>query len=58
MRTAKYNEYLELAVKMELLYRSGMNPLDPVMRSIERRLEKLYKQLCKQEQTWIDYFVI
>lgn len=56
MRTAEYNEYIELAVKMESLYRSGMNALNPVIRSIARRLEKLYKQLCKQEQTWIDDF--
>lgn len=53
----KYNEYVELQLQMENLVYGGMNALNPIVRSICRKLQKLYKEMSKWEREMVDDFM-
>ena len=43
-------KYLSLYYKVDQMVKSGADPLDPVIRSIERQLSKIYLALSPEEQ--------
>lgn len=49
------NTYLKLVDFADQMVGTGTNALDPVVRSIYRKMEKLYKQMSKEDQQMADF---
>lgn len=48
------NKYFALSEKMDKMVEGGMNEYNPVVRSMARKLWKMYKSATKEEQVIID----
>lgn len=47
-------KYWSLLDKVDRMVDSGRNPLEPVIRSMERQLAKIYRALSPEERSTVD----
>ena len=47
-------KYWSLLDKVDRMVDSGRNPLEPVIRSMERQLAKIYRVLSPEERSTVD----
>ena len=52
----RVKRYCELSQKMDEMVYNGMNDLNPIIRSIGRKLERIYREANAEEKRMIDAF--
>lgn len=52
--TKMLEKYWSLLDKVDRMVDSGRNPLEPVIRSMERQLAKIYRALTPEERVIVD----
>ena len=48
-------KYMELLDRVDRMVASGMNSLDPMIRSMLRQADKIYRKLTDEERSVADY---